>query len=91
MSSANDNTIYVGVTNDLDRRVYEHKHGLVEGFTKKYKCHKLIYFEMTTDVYSAISREKQLKRWSRAKKNELISIMNEDFRDLSASLEMTEK
>jgi putative endonuclease len=89
MSSENNKAVCIGVTNNLERRCYEHKNGLLEGFTKKYKCHKLVYFEATEDIYSALSREKQLKRWSRNKKNELISTMNEEYRDLSASLEMT--
>ena len=76
-------TLYIGVTNDLYRRVYQHKNNLIEGFTKKYKCHKLIYFEDTSDVESAILREKQLKNWNRAKKEFLIKTKNPSWRDLS--------
>ena len=81
--------LYVGVTNNLERRLYEHKQGLIEGFTKKYKCKKLLYFEMTTEVEVALNREKQLKKWSRVKKEALISKVNPTFKDLSTSLEMT--
>ena len=63
--------------------MYEHRNGLVDGFTKKYNVHKLVYFEYTSDVYSAISREKQLKKWSRKKKNELIERMNPEWVDLT--------
>ena len=61
-------TLYTGVTNDLARRVYEHRHGLVDGFTKKYQITKLVYYDVTTDVRSAIAREKQIKGWRRSKK-----------------------
>lgn len=83
LSNWDDSVLYVGVTGNLPRRLYEHKNGLVEGFTKKYHVHKLVYFENTSDVYSAISREKQLKKWSRRKKNVLISGMNPQWKDLS--------
>jgi len=76
-------TLYVGVTNDLYKRVYQHKNNLIEGFTKKYQCHNLVYFEETTDVESAITREKQIKGWSRKKKEILISSTNPTWRDLS--------
>ena len=82
-----DSVLYIGVTGNLPRRLYEHRNGLVDGFTKQYNVHKLVYFESTSDVYSAISREKQLKKWSRAKKNELISKMNPKWEDLSLSWE----
>ena len=75
--------LYTGVTNDLRRRVYEHKNHLVSGFTKQYNVHKLVYYDNTPDVYSAISREKQIKGWSRAKKIKLITEMNPDWHDLS--------
>lgn len=83
LSNWNDSVLYIGVTGNLPRRLYEHKNGLVEGFTKKYHVHKLVYFEDTNDVYSAISREKQLKKWNRSKKNVLISRMNPQWKDLS--------
>jgi putative endonuclease len=82
-----DSVLYIGVTGNLPRRLYEHRNGLVDGFTKQYNVHKLVYFESTSDVYSAISREKQLKKWSRVKKNELISKMNPKWEDLSLSWE----
>ena len=75
--------MYIGVTNDLERRVYEHKHKLVDGFTKKYNVSKLVYFETTTDVYAAISREKQLKNWSRKKKNQLVEKINPDWNEIA--------
>ena len=84
LSNWDDSVLYIGVTSNLPRRLYEHRNGLVDGFTKKYNVHKLIYFEHANDVYSAISREKQLKKWSRSKKNALISQLNPDWRDLSA-------
>ena len=75
--------LYVGVTDDLLRRVYEHKHKLNEGFTKKYNINKLVYFESTNDVTVAIAREKQIKGMLRSKKIELIKTMNPEFKDLS--------
>ena len=84
LSNWDDSVLYIGVTANLPRRLYEHKHGLVDGFTKKYNVHKLVYYEHTNDVYSAISREKQLKKWSRSKKSILISRMNPQWKDLSA-------
>ena len=75
-------TLYTGVTNDLVRRVYEHKEGLVEGFTKKYQCKYLVYYEAFEDAYSAIAREKQIKAGSRAKKLALIEALNPQWKDL---------
>ena len=83
LANWDDSVLYIGVTGNLPRRLYEHRNGLVDGFTKKYNVHKLVYFENTSDVYSAISREKQLKKWSRIKKNELITQMNPQWEDLS--------
>jgi putative endonuclease len=71
------------VTNNLQRRVYEHKHKLVEGFTAKYNITRLVYYEATPDVRSAIAREKQIKGWLRSKKIALIESMNPEWRDLS--------
>ena len=83
LSSATNYTIYIGVTNDLVRRVYEHKNDLApESFTSRYGVHKLVYFEQTTDVRAALEREKQLKGWRRSKKNELVNGMNPQWRDL---------
>ena len=78
-----DSVLYIGVTSNLPRRLYEHRNGLADGFTKKYNVHKLVYYEYTNDVYSAISREKQLKKWSRSKKEALIRTMNPQWIDLS--------
>ena len=75
--------MYVGVTGNLLRRLYEHKNGVYEGFTKKYHVHKLVYFEETSDVYAALIREKQLKGLLRSKKNALVETMNPDWHDLS--------
>ena len=81
--------LYIGVTNDLNRRLYEHKNKLTEGFTKQYNCDQLLYFEETFSIDDAIIREKQLKKWSRVKKLTLIQRKNQDLRDLSALFEMT--
>jgi putative endonuclease len=75
--------LYVGVTNDLGRRVYEHKHHLIKGFTDKYEVTKLVYYEETSDVKAAISREKQIKGWLRKKKTSLVKSMNPTWRDLA--------
>ena len=77
-------TLYTGVTNDLERRVYEHKQKLVAGFTAKYNIDRLVYYEATQDVNSAIYREKQIKGWLRAKKIALIESTNPKWTDLSA-------
>jgi len=76
-------TLYIGVTNNLMKRVQAHKEGLVDGFTKKYQCTKLVYFEPYTDIREALPREKQLKRWNRKKKEALIKIINPYWKDLS--------
>jgi putative endonuclease len=76
--------IYIGVTNNLHRRLFEHKNGLLQWFTQKYLCHRLVYFESFDDVNKAIDREKQLKRWNRAKKVWLIERRNPTWEDLSA-------
>ena len=76
-------TMYVGVTNDLERRVYEHKFGITEGFTKRYKIDRLVYFDATSHVEGAISREKEIKRWRRSKKIDLIEAENAGWKDLS--------
>ena len=82
MTNDNNTVIYTGVTNDLKRRVYEHKEKLVKGFTKKYNIDKLVYYEVCGDVIAAISREKQIKAGSRSKKVSLIESMNKGWRDL---------
>ena len=75
--------IYIGVTNDLNRRLYEHKNKIIQGFTQKYNLNKLVYFEETNDINAAISREKQIKGWLRKKKIVLIESMNPGWKDLS--------
>lgn len=77
-------TLYVGVTNDLHRRVWQHKQKLIEGFTKRYNITRLVYYEETTDVRQAIAREKQIKGWLRRKKIALITSANPEWRDLGA-------
>ena len=74
--------MYIGVTNDLCRRLYEHKSEQIEGFTKKYHIHKLVYYEEYFRAYDAILREKQLKRWVREKKNRLVETKNPSYNDL---------
>ena len=75
--------LYIGMTNDLERRMYEHKNHLIPGFTDRYNVEKLVYFEYTTDVLAAIEREKQWKKWSRKKKEWLIGRINPQWEDLS--------
>ncbi|TLD41749.1 MAG: Excinuclease ABC, C subunit-like [Candidatus Jettenia ecosi] len=82
MTNKNNTVLYTGVTNNLKRRVYDHKEKIREGFTKKYHVTKLVYYEIFRDVRNAISREKQIKGGSRAKKTELISGMNTGWKDL---------
>jgi putative endonuclease len=76
-------TLYIGVTNDLKRRVYEHKQKLRDGFTKKYNVTRLAYYEETGDVQTALTREKEIKKWRREKKLALIKSLNPTWRDLS--------
>ena len=83
LSNWNIKVLYIGVTNNLERRIYEHQNKLVPGFTEKYNVTKLVYFEQTEDVISAISREKQLKKWRREKKNALVKSINPSWKDLS--------
>ncbi len=82
LASKRNGTLYVGVTNDIIKRVWQHKNDLADGFTKKYQVHKLVYFEQTTDIESAINREKQLKKWHRKWKLDLIEKQNPDWIDL---------
>jgi putative endonuclease len=86
MTNISNRVLYIGVTNDLIRRVYEHKQHVVKGFTEKYNVTKLVYFEQTNDAYTAIGREKQLKRWRREKKNKLIDTINPEWSDLYPDL-----
>ena len=82
MTNKNNRVLYTGVTNDLKRRVYEHKEKFVEGFTKKYNVSKLVYYEVFKDPENAILREKKIKAGSRQKKMDLINTINEDWCDL---------
>jgi len=86
LASKRNGTLYIGITSDLIKRVYEHKNSLVDGFTKKYKVHELVYFEETSDAQSAIKREKQLKAWKRSWKIKLIESKNIDWKDLYKEL-----
>jgi putative endonuclease len=82
LASRRNGTLYIGVTSDLVKRAWEHKNGATDGFTKKYGVHTLVYFELFEDMVSAITREKQLKKWRRAWKIELIEKLNQGWRDL---------
>jgi len=86
LSNKYNNVLYVGITNDLIRRVYEHKNKLVDGFTEKYNVDKLVYYELFNDPTDAITREKQLKGYSRKKKVELITSFNPEWEDLYETL-----
>ena len=86
MASGKNGTLYIGVTNNLLSRVYQHKHKVYEGFTKNYYVDKLVYFETTDDIFVAIQREKQLKKWNRKRKINLIEEMNPDWKDLYYSI-----
>ena len=82
MSSKNNTTLYVGMTNSIERRSEEHKSGLIKGFTQRYNCDKLVYFEVYSDVNQAIEREKQIKSWNRKRKNQLIEAFNPTWQEL---------
>jgi putative endonuclease len=84
--ASHSGTLYIGVTNSLIRRVQEHKAWKIEWFSKKYECHKLVYFEYTQYIYNAIEREKELKDWNRKRKEELISTNNPTWKDISSDL-----
>ncbi len=86
LASQRNGTLYIGVTSDLKKRIYEHKEDLIEGFTKKYQVHDLVYFENCEDINSAIEREKRLKKWRREWKLELIEKSNPDWKDLFGEL-----
>ncbi|MBR5271901.1 MAG: GIY-YIG nuclease family protein [Clostridia bacterium] len=81
LTNKTNSVMYIGVTNDLGRRIYEHKNKIVEGFTKRYNVDKLVYIEEYSDVNDALAREKQLKRWVRSKKNALVETLNPDWDD----------
>jgi len=86
LTNWNHRVMYIGVTNDLKRRLYEHKNKLTIGFAEKYNLNKLVFFEETQDIYTAITREKEIKKWRREKKNQLVSQVNPGWQDLSESL-----
>jgi putative endonuclease len=82
LTNKRNGTLYIGVTSNLVKRAYEHKNNIIDGFTKKYNIHKLAYYEITNDVESAIRREKQLKKWNRKWKMNLIEKNNPEWKDL---------
>ena len=86
LANSKNGTLYIGVTANLVKRVYEHKQGFISSFTKKYKVHKLVYFETTPDIKEAIQREKQLKKWQRQWKIDLIEKHNPNWKDLYPDL-----
>ena len=86
MASKRNGTLYIGVTNDLARRVEEHRQGTVSGFTKRYNVHRLVYYEEHRDVEEAIAREKRMKKWRRTWKINLIEDVNPDWQDLCDNL-----
>ncbi len=83
LTNWNNTVMYIGVTNDLVRRLYEHKNKLYDEFTKKYNLNKLVYFELFFDINEPIKREKEIKKWRREKKNNLVESKNPDWKDLS--------
>lgn len=87
MTNYSQSSFYIGVTGNLQKRVREHKNKVVEGFTKKYNVDKLVYYEFTDSVDAALNREKQLKRWHREWKINLVKEINPEFKDLSPNLE----
>jgi putative endonuclease len=86
LANKRNGTLYIGVTNDLVRRMYEHNNSIVDGFTKKYNIKILVYYEMTENIMSAIEREKNLKRWNRKWKLDLIEKENPEWKDLTFDL-----
>jgi putative endonuclease len=85
LANWNNRVLYIGVTNDLERRIYEHKNKLVKGFTEKYNVHKLVYFEETGDVNAALGREKEIKKWRGEKKDALVTSSNPQWSELKLS------
>jgi len=82
LTNLNHSTLYIGVTSNLSKRIYEHKNKLTEGFSKEYNTNKLVYFEVFTDIEEAIKREKKLKKWNRDWKEKLINKSNPEWKDL---------
>ena len=91
LSNYSNSTIYIGVTNNLVKRLYQHQNKLIDGFTSKYNINKLVYYEIYQNIDYAINREKQLKGWSRAKKNALIETLNPTWKDLGKELNIIAK
>jgi putative endonuclease len=83
LASKRNGTLYIGVTNDLERRLYEHRNNLIDGFTRRYRVHHLVYFESVNNIHAALQREKQLKRWTRKWKMDLIEKENPEWYDLA--------
>ncbi|HSW47539.1 MAG TPA: GIY-YIG nuclease family protein [Candidatus Saccharimonadales bacterium] len=86
LASKRNGTLYIGVTNDLIKRIYQHKNNFVEGFTKRYNIHTLVYYEITKDINEAMLREKQMKKWNREWKIDLIEKTNREWKDLYPEL-----
>ena len=86
LASKKNGTLYIGVTSNLIKRVYEHQNNLVDGFTQNYNVHNLVYYEITEDIHNAITREKQLKKWKRNWKIRLIEKRNPEWKDLYSEL-----
>ena len=82
LTNANNKVLYIGVTSSLPQRVYQHKEKSIKGFTSRYNCDKLVYYELWENMYDAITRERQIKKWKREWKIELITKMNSEWRDL---------
>ncbi len=86
LSNKTNTVLYIGVTSNIIKRIYEHKHNLVDGFTKQYRVHKLIYYEQYQNIHDALNREKQLKSGSRKRKESLITFLNAEWKDLYDSI-----
>jgi len=86
VTNKNKTVLYIGVTNDLQRRIYEHEHRLIPVFTQKYNCHYLVYYEHFQNIDDAIAREKQIKKWRREKKDNLIGVINPEWKFLNEQI-----
>lgn len=86
LANKRNGTLYIGVTSNLIKRIWEHKNNVMEGFSSKYACHTLVYYELLGTMEHAINREKQIKKWNRSWKLELIETMNPEWKDLYESL-----
>lgn len=86
VASGKNGTLYIGITNDIKRRIWQHKHDLVRGFTREYGVHNLVYYEQLEDIEQAILREKKLKKWKRFWKIKLINSLNPEWKDLYSSI-----